>query len=115
MGWAQSSRCHHGWGGLSLRPILSLSSEATLTGQSPADAETPQTHGQEGGHGCSGAGRAELFLETDRLAKGLVHGRILVNIGQMEAWMNSDVKESFLVSLVSEVTPVGTWQDDIFF
>ena len=26
--------------------------------------------------------------------------------------MNSDVKDSFLVSLVSVLTPMGTWQDD---
>ena len=27
--------------------------------------------------------------------------------------MNSDVKDSFLVSLVSVLTPMGTWQDTI--
>ena len=34
----------------------SLFSEATLTGQSPVGAETPQNSNQEGGHECSGAG-----------------------------------------------------------
>ena len=35
-------------------------------------------------------------------------------MGGQRVWssMNSDVKDSFLVSLVSVLTPMGTWQDD---
>lgn len=40
-----------------LRPIQSHLSGATLASQSPADAEIPQTRGQEGGHEYSGPGR----------------------------------------------------------
>ena len=36
-------------------------------------------------------------------------------MGGQRVWssMNSDVKDSFLVSLVSVLTPMGTWQDTI--
>ena len=40
----------------------SLFSEATLTGQSPVGAGTPQTSDQEGGHELSGAGKTQLSV-----------------------------------------------------
>lgn len=81
---------------VSPRPNLFLFSEATLTGQSPDDADTPPTSGQEGGHEYSGPGKAQLSLEINTWAEGLIHGWILINTHQMEACMDSDVKNSFL-------------------
>lgn len=58
--------------------------EATFTDRSLDDSETPQASGQEGGNKCSHPGLAKLSLAVDRLAEGLVHGRILVNTHQVE-------------------------------
>lgn len=48
------------------------------------------------GGACPGPGKARLFLETDGLAEGLTHGRVLRNIPQGAACLSSDVKNSFL-------------------
>lgn len=85
VGWVPSSRCPCHWGRMSFRPIQSHFSETTLTGPSPADAEMPQTSGQEGGQECSNPWKANLSLEMDRLAEGWVHGTILANTHQLEA------------------------------
>lgn len=76
----------------SLRPIQSHFSGATLASQSPADAEIPQTSSESGGHEYFGPGKVHLSSEIDRLAEG----RILVSIHQMEACMDSNVKNSQL-------------------
>lgn len=52
---------------------------------SPEDAEIPQASGQEGGHRCSGPGKVNLSLETDRLAGGLVHVRVSASITRKRA------------------------------
>lgn len=86
----------------SLRPHSLVSLQWVLGHQKPVTRTVGTSVLSLGGHNFQ-------CLETDGWAKGLVQSRIL---SHLRSSMNSDVKDSFPVSLVSVLTPVGTWQDD---